>query len=110
MASTSQDEKVFASPARPPSYKKIPNCDNSEDHSRENQNPNIPFDVQAHFDNVRQLYLKFMNEMGVSSYFKHMTSKFFTLKITNFRRGFLLQCYTAPLKYGRFLQSFFEHF
>ena len=67
MASTSQDEKVFASPARPPSYKKIPICDNSDDHSRENHNPNIPFDVQAHFDNVRQLYLKFMNEMGVSS-------------------------------------------
>ena len=37
MASTSQDEKLFASPARPPSYKKIPNCDNSEDHSKENQ-------------------------------------------------------------------------
>ena len=76
MASTSQDEKLFASPARPPSYKKIPNCDNSEDHSKENHDQNIPFHVQTHFDNVRQLYLKFMNEMGVSSSFKHMTSKF----------------------------------
>ena len=87
MTSSSQDEKVFASPARPPSYKKIPDCDNPEDfanHSKENNDQNIPFQLRGHFDNVRQLYLKFMNEMGVSSNFNEkygrILSRFFFLQ------------------------------
>ena len=67
MTSSSQDENdVCASPAQPPGYKEILNCDNPEDFA------NHLNGVRAHFDNVRQLYLKFMNEMGVSSNFSHL--------------------------------------
>merc|ERR1712080_298113 len=59
MTSSSQDENgVCASPAQPPGYKEILNCDNPEDFANHLKG------VRAHFDNVRQLYLKFMNEMG----------------------------------------------
>ena len=76
MTSTSQDENgVFASPARPPGYKEILNCDNPEDFANQIKG------VRAHFDNVRQLYLKFMNEMGVSSNFFSICSDFLVKEI-----------------------------